>query len=286
MATRAEFKYGTYKEHEITSKALKRDNLLLQDVAEMAKCVEVPLVAGAADAIIGYWSNPLGKPCVVSKVLVRLKEAGGTATSVIDVGTARAKTTGSDNLIDGADANAVALYDNVTNKGANGKTLQFLPEDSFVTAQLKVEKADDLEGSMFITYTDLPSEVRRVDSVVVTGTTPVESDNAAKAGTYTATLSDCTEGVPVLFTLATFLAGDLAYVKDVDGNALSIAGLLAAGVSVDSNSAGKAVIEIGFKANVSKTGNLTGAISDTDDLVRTTDSDALSVVVDTTADGG
>lgn len=108
--------------------------------------------AAAADDIVFAWENPESSSIIVYRVIADITKAGGTATALLDIGSAADAVTGSDNLIDGVDANAVATYDNfeaVT--GAAGFVK--VPAGEFVTGQAKVEKAEALEGTVYIFYT-------------------------------------------------------------------------------------------------------------------------------------
>ena len=111
--------------------------------------------AAAADDIAFIWKNPESTPIVVYRVLVDITAAGGTGGALLDIGSAADSTTGSDNLIDGVDAHAVATYCNYEDEGTSGKPKQIIPVDEYVTGQIKVEKAEDLEGMVYIFYLKL-----------------------------------------------------------------------------------------------------------------------------------
>jgi hypothetical protein len=108
--------------------------------------------AAAADDIVFVWKNPESVPVIVYRVVVDVTKAGATATAVLDIGSAADAVTGSDDLIDGVDANAVATYCNYEDEGTNGKRKQIIPVDEYVTGQIKVDKAEDLEGNVYIFY--------------------------------------------------------------------------------------------------------------------------------------
>jgi hypothetical protein len=120
------------------------------------KVDRVSLAGGAADAFAFTWQNPESVGIIVEKVIVNVTTAGGTATAVLNVGTAADATTGSDNLIAGADANAAAAYDNITDGGTNGKTVQVMDAaggtTDYITGQIKTEEAGDLAGYAYIFY--------------------------------------------------------------------------------------------------------------------------------------
>ena len=114
------------------------------------------LAAGAADAFAFAWQNPESVKILVQKVMVDITTAGGTATAVLNVGTAANATTGSDNLIDGADLNATAVYDTIDDQGTNGNANGKLDENGgttdYITGQIKVEAASSLAGKYYIFY--------------------------------------------------------------------------------------------------------------------------------------
>jgi hypothetical protein len=109
--------------------------------------------AAAADDIVFAWENPEDSAVIVYRVIVDITTAGGTAGALIDIGSAADAVTGSDDLIDGANANAEAAYDNLDDQGTNGKSKQKVPIGEFITGQIKIEKAEALEGTAYIYYT-------------------------------------------------------------------------------------------------------------------------------------
>lgn len=120
------------------------------------KVAKVALTAGAANAFAFAWQNPEASAIAVTRVLLDITTAGGTATAVLDIGTGATATTHSDNLIDGIDANATGLSDNITEKGSNGKSRQRMDANGgttdYLTGQILVEKADNLVGNVYIHY--------------------------------------------------------------------------------------------------------------------------------------
>lgn len=112
----------------------------------------VSLTGGAANAFCMAWLNPVSGTILIKGLAVRITTAGGTATAVLDFGTGATATTHSDNLIDGLDANAAGLADNITNKGSNGKTLGVLTTGQYLTGQILTEAATALVGKAVIFY--------------------------------------------------------------------------------------------------------------------------------------
>lgn len=120
------------------------------------KVAVASLAGGAANAFAFAWQNPESTPIIVQRVIVDRTAAGGTATAVLDIGTAADGVTGSDNLIDGLDANATGIADNITSAGSNGKSRQRLDAKNgttdYITGQIKTEAAASLAGKVYIEY--------------------------------------------------------------------------------------------------------------------------------------
>lgn len=114
------------------------------------------LTAGASDAFAFTWQNPYSNEIIVTRVLIRLSTAGGTAGSLLNVGVAADATAESDNLIDGLNLNTTGIFDNIEDKGANGKTRQQLDAkagaNDYVTGRITVANAATLAGKFYIYY--------------------------------------------------------------------------------------------------------------------------------------
>lgn len=118
--------------------------------------VKVAKVAlGAADTGGGVlaWQNPEAGSIIVQRVLIDVTTAA-TGACTIDVGTtAVSATTLSDNLIDGADiGTAAGVFDNITDKGSNGKSKQKLAAGKWVTGSKASGAAAGTVGFAFIEY--------------------------------------------------------------------------------------------------------------------------------------
>ena len=129
----------------------------LEGVVEAGvKVTSVALTPGAANAFAFAWQNPESVAIMVQRILLDKTTAGGTATAVIDIGSAATATTHSDNLIDGADLNSTGLIDNISDAGSSGKARQRLDAHggttSFITGQILTEAAAALAGKAYIEY--------------------------------------------------------------------------------------------------------------------------------------
>lgn len=120
------------------------------------KVVEVALTAGLANAFALAWQNPESTAIMVQRVLVDLTTAGGTATSVLNLGSAANATTTSDNLIDGLDLNTTGLFCNLDDGGTNGTSSARLDAmggtTDYITGQILVANASALVGNVYIEY--------------------------------------------------------------------------------------------------------------------------------------
>lgn len=120
------------------------------------KVAKVALKAGVANAFALAWQNPESVPIIVQRLDIDITTAGGTATAVLNAGTSASASTTSDNLIDGADANAATVYNNITDIGSNGKTVQKMDElggtTDYLTIQILTAAASALAGYAYITY--------------------------------------------------------------------------------------------------------------------------------------
>ena len=139
------------------------DNAVTSDKAnaEFMKVAVEDLTSGDADAYALAWQNPESSKVIVHRVILDVTTAGGTDTAEIDVGTASGAEAASDNLIDGADADAIAVYDNIDDQGTNGESKQKMDEKNgttdYITAQIKTANAASLAGKAYIYYTAIPS---------------------------------------------------------------------------------------------------------------------------------
>ncbi|MDD4453675.1 MAG: hypothetical protein PHZ06_12700 [Proteiniphilum sp.] len=149
---------------KIGSDAVKTVNILDANVtnAKLAtdnvKIVTAALTAGVQDAFCLAWENPEAVPILVTRILVDITTAGGTAAAVLDFGAAADATTTSATLLDGVDANAVAIYDNLLAANQGGTVVK-LDENggttAFITGQILTAAASDLVGNAYIFYTEV-----------------------------------------------------------------------------------------------------------------------------------
>lgn len=116
------------------------------------------LTSGNANAYAFAWQNPEAGAIIIQRVILDITTAGGTGSSVIDVGRASSATTNSDNLLDGVDANAAAVSDSCdsTMAGTNGRSIVKLDAkggtNDYITGRILVANAASLVGKYYIFY--------------------------------------------------------------------------------------------------------------------------------------
>lgn len=81
-------------------------------------------------------ANPFGTDVIVGQTFVNMATSG-SVTATIDIGVTNATTASIDNLIDGftigGTAVAASVFDNITDKGTNGKSRQLWTTSQYIT---------------------------------------------------------------------------------------------------------------------------------------------------------
>jgi hypothetical protein len=113
--------------------------------------LSIALADGEGAAGVVSKLNPEGVNLIVDSVVLELTTVSDAAGTV-DVGIAATAVT-ADNLLDGIDVNAAAgVFDNITDKGANGKTVKIWGPTSYLTATKKTGNVAGLEGFLHVHY--------------------------------------------------------------------------------------------------------------------------------------
>lgn len=137
------------------------DTLTTSVTTNLASHVKVAKVraAGAVQNGISFaWQNPETTKIIVSKVILHVfdPETVGSGT-LMNIGVAANGTTGSDTLIDGVLLTSEAIFDNITDKGTNGKTVAVVDENGgssdYITGQITVATGASFTGCAYIYYT-------------------------------------------------------------------------------------------------------------------------------------
>ena len=132
-------------------------DLMTSDTTPIAlKCAKVALATGTGAGGVFGWQNPESAAIVVTRVIVDLTTKA-TAAATVDIGTAANATTSADNLLDGLDVNAATgVFDNIADKGTNGKEKQRLDakggSTDHVTASQATGAVAGLAGNAYIFY--------------------------------------------------------------------------------------------------------------------------------------
>lgn len=123
------------------------------------KYVVKDLASGNANAFAFAVQNPEGVDCIVTNVVIDITAAGGSATSVLDVGVVNAATDTADTLVDGLDINQTGTFDRIKNAGTNGgKPVKWDKKggtNDHVTGKILTANAASLAGKVIIEYVPL-----------------------------------------------------------------------------------------------------------------------------------
>lgn len=117
------------------------------------RVVKVPLAAVDTAGGVFSWQNPEAGAIIIDRVELDVTTVA-TGACTVDVGsTSASATTLSDNLIDGADVHtAVALFDNITDIGANGKSRQKIAAGKWITGSTASGASAGIVGNAYIHY--------------------------------------------------------------------------------------------------------------------------------------
>lgn len=135
-----------------TTAELNKSTLL----ASADRAVKVKRVALAAVDTAGgvfSWQNPESSAIIVERICLDVTTKA-TGACTVDIGTtATSAATLSDNLIDGVDVGTAAgLFNNIDDKGTNGKTRQRLASGKWVTGSVASGASAGIVGYVYIHY--------------------------------------------------------------------------------------------------------------------------------------
>ncbi len=102
---------------------------------------------------VAAWANPEAGSIIITRCVIDVTTKA-TSACTVDIGTnATNATTSSDNLLDGLDTGTAAgVFDNITEKGSNGKSRQKLATGKWVTASMASGAAAGMVGFLYIHY--------------------------------------------------------------------------------------------------------------------------------------
>lgn len=108
------------------------------------------IAISAADAA-GSWQNDEGVALAITRAVLHVSTKA-TAACTLDVGVAATNVT-ADTLLDGVDVHtATGIFDNIINKGSNGKETLICPADYYVTANKASGAIAGLVGVLHLQY--------------------------------------------------------------------------------------------------------------------------------------
>ena len=127
---------------------------LQSDINSGVQVAKVKLNAGTdTGGGIFAWKNPENDAIIVERVVLDVTTPATGACSVEVGTTATSATTASANLIDTLDVHTAAgSFDNITDKGTNGKSRQSLAAGKWVTGSTATGASAGLVGYAYIHY--------------------------------------------------------------------------------------------------------------------------------------
>jgi hypothetical protein len=128
---------------------MKTDGVAFDRLMKIAR-----VALGHADTAGGVvaWANPEGAAILVSRMVIDVNTKA-TGACTVDAGVAANVTTSNDGLLDGLDVGTAAgAFDNITDKGTNGKSRQKVTPSQFVTISVASGASAGLVGFAYIYY--------------------------------------------------------------------------------------------------------------------------------------
>jgi len=137
---------------------IKRRNLDSRSlVADIGEWLSYDLTAGIADAFAIAVQNPYDYDVIIDRALIYTTTAGGTGSSVGNLDVVASATATGDDIFDGVDLNATAIYDslNAADNGTNGEGKSWVWDEKngtndYLTLKILAEDASSLAGTVYI----------------------------------------------------------------------------------------------------------------------------------------
>lgn len=125
---------------------------LVGNADRVVKVAKVPLANVDTGGGVFSWANDEGATVIVQRVVIDVTTIA-TGACTLDVGyTATSAVTKIDNLIDGIDIHVAGAYDNIDDKGINGKSKQKVLSGKWVTGSVASGTSAGLVGFAYIEY--------------------------------------------------------------------------------------------------------------------------------------
>ena len=126
---------------------------LIKNSDRVVKVAKIALAAVDTGGGVFAWQNDETSSIIVQRLILDVTTKS-TGACTLDCGTtATSATTKIDDLIDGLDVNAAAgVFDNITDKGDNGKSRQKLAAGKWVTGSVASGASAGIVGFAYIEY--------------------------------------------------------------------------------------------------------------------------------------
>lgn len=124
---------------------------LARGLVKVVRVALTPVTGTTAGGVLS-WANPEGAKIIITRVVIDVTTAATAGSRTVEFGVANDGATSAHNLLDAAPVSTIAILDNITNKGTNGKTVAIVGSTQYVTGTASGSVAG-LVGSAYIHYT-------------------------------------------------------------------------------------------------------------------------------------
>lgn len=118
--------------------------------------VALTATSATSGGAVASIANPEGQRVIITRCVLDI-QTGSTGAASVDVGVGSGATTSYDTLIDGCSVATAGAFDNIEDKGTNGKSRQVWSSSNYVTVTGSATTAG-LVGFIMIHYERTASE--------------------------------------------------------------------------------------------------------------------------------
>lgn len=107
--------------------------------------------SSSSSNVFANTANPFGVDVIIIRAVLRVATQS-TGAATVDIGVGATSSTADDTLIDGLSVAAAGSFDNITDKGTNGKASKLWTSTQYVTVK---EASGDVDGLVAKLYLEV-----------------------------------------------------------------------------------------------------------------------------------
>lgn len=107
--------------------------------------------SSSSSNVFANTANPFGVDVIIIRAVLRVATQS-TGAATVDIGVGATSSTADDTLIDGLSVAAAGSFDNITDKGTNGKASKLWASSQYVTVK---EASGDVDGLVAKLYLEV-----------------------------------------------------------------------------------------------------------------------------------